>query len=413
MAFKASSPHPTSLFEDLTDDEDEDPIMCFMTKNSKVTSPNSSDDEMDNEVEVAKLVKKYGKGAANKMMKLIMKLDEADETLETQEELLRLEREKFKALEKDLTNEREENKILVNSIKVKDKKVDDLTRKFSFVNNTNTFLRKDNEKLQESMTRLQANHTALEVQFNTIWESTSKTRETSNSSSPSTSNGCARCYNIDIQTCATNHVEMNAMKKEISRLTHLLQEEAPSHTQVPKKNPSTRVGEFEKHTKGFGSRYMSKFGFEKGRGLGRNGQGTPHAIPFIKNKNKTALGAQGGLVNMTTLVHKTNDVIQESGHVKFIKRGTTCDEGAKIVASSFKEDKFKASNPTKIKAQESSHVSFYTDYVLTRNHRGKVVANFVGHRTWNTKVKSHVWVPKVLVTNIKGPKYCWVPKRKE
>ena len=71
---------------------------------------------MDNEVEVAKLVKKYGKGAATKMMKL----DEADETLETQEELLRLEREKFKAFEKDLAYEREENKMLVNSIKVKD-----------------------------------------------------------------------------------------------------------------------------------------------------------------------------------------------------------------------------------------------------------------------------------------------------
>ena len=95
-----------------------------------------------------------------------------------------------------------------------------------------------------------------------------------------------------------------------------------------------RVGEFEKHTKGFGSRYMSKFGFEKGKGLGTNGQGTPHAILFIKNKNKATLGAQGGLVNMTTPIRKTNEVIQESGHVKFVKRGTTCDEGAKIVASS-------------------------------------------------------------------------------
>ena len=37
----------------------------------------------------------------------------------------------------------------------------------------------------------------------------------------------------------------------------------------PKQNPDSRVGEFEKHTKGFGSRYMSKFGFEKGKGLGR------------------------------------------------------------------------------------------------------------------------------------------------
>ena len=83
MAFKASSPHSTSLFEELTDDEDEYPIMCFMTKISKVTSPNSSDDEIDNEVVATKLVKKYGKGAATKMMELVMKLDEADETLET------------------------------------------------------------------------------------------------------------------------------------------------------------------------------------------------------------------------------------------------------------------------------------------------------------------------------------------
>jgi len=126
---------------------------------------------------------------------------------------------------------------------------------------------------------------------------------------------------------------------------------------------------------------MSKFGFEKGKGLGMNGQGTPHAIPLIKNKNKATLGAQGGLVNMITPIRKTNDVAQKNSHVKFVKRGTTCDESAKIVAFSSKEGKFNTSNPTKIKAQESSHVSFYADYVLTRNHCDKMVAKFVGHHT--------------------------------
>ena len=58
MAFKAPSPHPTSLFEDVTDDEDQDPIMCLMAKNLKVTSPSSSDDELDDEHEVANLIKK-------------------------------------------------------------------------------------------------------------------------------------------------------------------------------------------------------------------------------------------------------------------------------------------------------------------------------------------------------------------
>jgi hypothetical protein len=62
---------------------------------------------------------------------------------------------------------------------------------------------------------------------------------------------------------------MQAMRKEISRLTQLVQEEAPSHKEVLKTNPSSRLGEFEKHTKGFGSRYLSKYGFEKGKGLGR------------------------------------------------------------------------------------------------------------------------------------------------
>jgi hypothetical protein len=57
MAFKTSSSHQPSLFEDLTDDEDQGSIMCLMAKNMKVTSPNSSDDELDEEDEIASLIK--------------------------------------------------------------------------------------------------------------------------------------------------------------------------------------------------------------------------------------------------------------------------------------------------------------------------------------------------------------------
>jgi hypothetical protein len=172
------------------------------------------------------------------------------------------------------------------------------------------------------------------------------------------------------------------------------------------------VGEFEKHTKGFGSKYMSKFGFEKGKGLGRNEQGIPQSIPYIKNNKTAALVGNGGLVNMTTPIRKGEGKSKGSSHVKFVKRGTTCDEGAKIVASSLKQDKFKASSNFKTQGS-SSHISFYADFVLTRNHHGKVVARFDCHYTFNTNLKSHVWVPKVLVTNVLGPKYRWVPKRKE
>jgi hypothetical protein len=67
-------------------------------------------------------------------------------------------------------------------------------------------------------------------------------------------------------------------------------------------------------------------------------------------------------VNMTTPICKGNGKIQGTSHVKFVKRGTTCDEGAKIVAFSSRQDKFQASSTINSKPQESfSHVSFYAD----------------------------------------------------
>jgi hypothetical protein len=47
--------------------------------------------------------------------------------------------------------------------------------------------------------------------------------------------------------------------------------------------------------------------------------------------------------------------------------------------------------------------------VLT-NKSGKVVAKYVGDK--HKSPKTCVWVPKVLVSNVKGPKTVWVPKNK-
>jgi hypothetical protein len=67
----------------------------------------------------------------------------------------------------------------------------------------------------------------------------------------------------------------------------------------------------------------------------------------------------------------------------------------------------------KISAASNEHnVSFKTfdaSYVLT-NKSGKVVAKYVGGK--HKMSKTCVWVPKVLVSNIKGPKTVWVPKNK-
>jgi hypothetical protein len=97
---------------------------------------------------------------------------------------------------------------------------------------------------------------------------------------------------------------------------------------------------------------LRKYGFEKGKGLGKNGEGASQNIPFVKNNKMTALGTNGGPVNMTTPIRKGNGEIQGTSHVKFVNGGTTCDEGAKIVALLSRQDKFQASSTINSKGQE-------------------------------------------------------------
>jgi hypothetical protein len=53
--------------------------------------------------------------------------------------------------------------------------------------------------------------------------------------------------------------------------------------------------------------------------------------------------------------------------------------------------------------------TFDASFVLT-NKLGKVVAKYVGGK--HKSPKTCVWVPKVLVSNVEGPKTVWVPKNK-
>jgi hypothetical protein len=66
-------------------------------------------------------------------------------------------------------------------------------------------------------------------------------------------------------------------------------------------------------------------------------------------------------------------------------------------------------NPNKNKAHASRDIP--PSYVLRRNNVGKVVVTYVGNES-NIYVKRSLWVPKVLVANVEGPKSNWGPKRR-
>jgi tRNA(Leu) C34 or U34 (ribose-2'-O)-methylase TrmL len=68
---------------------------------------------------------------------------------------------------------------------------------------------------------------------------------------------------------------------------------------------------------------------------------------------------------------------------------------------------------TNANASNVSHMSYHefdASYVLMRNKFGRIVASYVGPH--HKRSKTYVYVPKCLVTNLKGPKQIWVPKNK-
>jgi hypothetical protein len=69
----------------------------------------------------------------------------------------------------------------------------------------------------------------------------------------------------------------------------------------------------------------------------------------------------------------------------------------------------KKKTPTVSNEPNISFKTIDTSYVLT-NKSGKVVAKYFGSKHKGSK--TCVWVPKLNVSNVKGPKTVWVPKNK-
>ena len=49
-----------------------------------------------------------------------------------------------------------------------------------------------------------------------------------------------------------------------------------------------------------------------------------------------------------------------------------------------------------------------TSYVIKKKTNGKVVADKVGKK--ESSLNHSIWVPKDIITNMKGPQMMWVPK---
>jgi predicted RNase H-like nuclease (RuvC/YqgF family) len=154
-------------------------------------------------------------------------------------------------------------------------------------------------------------------------------------------------------------------------------------------------------------RIKDGIGFQQGDNVKLN---NPEKLSnFVKGKAPMVQDNKGyNLYTAGYLEHKIRRIHSRKSH-----SGSHHAFMYKSEASSYRQSTHvKLPNRKSPIASNEPNISFKTfdaSYVLT-NKSGKVVAKYVG--TKHKGSKTCVWVPKVLVSNVKGPKTVWVPKNK-
>jgi hypothetical protein len=114
--------------------------------------------------------------------------------------------------------------------------------------------------------------------------------------------------------------------------------------------------------------------------------------------------------------HIKNGIDYKMGDKHNTRMNTKGQKYIKFTKSNVQQEKKQSTKITNIVSHSYanvSHISYHNfdaSYVLMRNKIGKIVALHIGSH--HKRPKTCGWVPKVLVSNVKGLKQVWVPKNK-
>jgi hypothetical protein len=318
-----------------------------MARNNKVqelstssSQPSSTFDNAQNDLEdeeeqhKAYMLKEFGKEGFKKIKKFMEKLEKKRECLDRQEYLLILEKERKLASEKALVEE----KMMVEKLAIYLSLVNDSNERMSkentLINESLASLKATHSELQESFSCLTTKYNGLEVSYNALWESTKTNSKATLDSNIFTSEGCSKCYKIDVQTCVTN----------MAKLEKLIQE---------KDVKLERMNKLVKHRYEGNVKPKPKVSYKDGR---------------YPNKND-GLGHYKG--------EKVNDrkVVKGKECVMFTKGANLED----LMNISQCEVKNKVEAPIKVKVpKHEPSPSYTTDYMVIMDHNGKIVVKYVG-----------------------------------
>jgi hypothetical protein len=418
---------------------------CLMAKNdkrkkvkskssTKYASSSDEDHSSDEEDNLRTLFANLNMEQKEKLNELISAIHEKDELLDTQEDLLikenkkhvkvknayALEVEKCEKLSNELstchdiiTNLRNENASLIAKVdsnvcddsipNLKDDNAN-LLAKIEKLNDSLASLRIENEKLiakakdldvcNVTISNLRSENDILHAK---IVEQKSCKPSTSTVEHVSI---CTRCRDINVDAI---HGHLALIKKQNDHIAQLIAK-VNEHDLENEKFKFARIMLYS----GRRPDIKDGIGFQKGDNVKLNAP--PKRLSnFVKGKAPMPQDNEGYILYPAGyLEHKIRRIHSRKSHSgpnhAFMYKGETSSSRQSTRAKLPKKKTPIASNDSNI-----SFKTFDASYVLT-NKSGKVVAKYVGGKHKGSK--TCVWVPKVLVSNVKGPKTVWVPKIK-
>jgi hypothetical protein len=211
---------------------------------------------------------------------------------------------------------------------------------------------------------------------------------------------CTRCRDIDIDAIHDHMILIKQQNDHMAKLNAKIAE----HELENEKFKFARSMLYSGRRPGI----KNGIGFQKGYNVKLNAP--PKKLSnFVKGKAHMPQDNEGYILYPAGyLEHKIRRIHSRKSHSgpyhAFMYKGETSSSRQSTRAKLPKKKTPSASNEPSI-----SFKTFDAFYVLT-NKSGKIVAKYV--RGKHKSSKTCVWVPKVLVSNVKGPKTVWVPKIK-
>jgi hypothetical protein len=354
----------------------------YTTSSDEGSSSNSEDNLMS-------LFANLSMDQKKKLNELIKAINKKDELLDSQEDFLIKENKKFVKLKNAYAQEVE--------------KCENLTKELSICHDSISSLRTENANLISKIEKLNVCNDSISGLRDENARLKSKIEEL-NACEPSTSTVdhvsiCTRCRDINVEAIDDHLAMIKQQNDHIAKLTTKIAEHELENEKFKFARSMLYNGRL------LGIKYG--IGFQQWSNVKLN---TPKILSnFVKGKAPMVQDSEGYILYPANYPeHKIRRIHARKPHTVSHHAFMYKNEASSSMHSTHVKLP-KRKTPTASNDHNISFKTFDASYVLT-NKSGKLVAKYVGGKHQSSK--TCVWVPKVLVSNVKGPKTVWVPKNK-